>query len=152
MIRGSSVIGVTVGSPGAGVVGSSVGTAGKLLPLTMPWLTTRVNQGIVSGGNFPAVPTDDPTTPAPGDPTVTPITLEPRIIASKLDKLFVDADANGVPSPGDTLLYQITIQNTGSGAAPGLKLSDVPDPNTKLVVGSVQTSQGQLTTGNTAGD
>jgi uncharacterized repeat protein (TIGR01451 family) len=111
-----------------------------------------VNQGIVSGSNFPAVPTDDPTTPAPGDPTVTPITLSPRIINSKIDKLFVDADANGVPSPGDTLLYQITIQNLGNGAAPGMKFSDVPDVNTKLVVGSVQTSQGTVTKGNTAGD
>ncbi|MEO7910365.1 MAG: hypothetical protein ABIV47_12015, partial [Roseiflexaceae bacterium] len=115
-------------------------------------VTQLINQGIVSGSNFPAVPTDDPTTPTPGDPTVTPITLSPRIIASKIDKLFADADGNGVPSPGDTLLYQVTIQNTGNGAAPGMKFSDVPDANTKLVVGSVQTSQGTVTKGNTAGD
>src|SRR6185295_6686623 len=88
----------------------------------------------------------------PRDPTVTPITLTPRVIASKIDRLFTDADNNRVPSPGDTLLYQVTIQNTGNGAALGVLFSDVPDQNTKLVVGSVQTSQGAITKGNTAGD
>jgi uncharacterized repeat protein (TIGR01451 family) len=113
-------------------------------------VTQVANQGIVSGGNIPHTPTNGPTPPGGG--TTTPITTAPLIIASKIDKLFVDADNNRVPSPGDTLLYQITIQNTGNGAAPGMKFSDIPDPNTKLVVGSAQTSQGVVTTGNNAGD
>jgi uncharacterized repeat protein (TIGR01451 family) len=148
---GDTAVGVDVGTlpAGASATISFRATINDPLP---DGVTQVVNQGIVSGGNFPAVPTDDPTTPAPGDPTVTPITLAPRIIASKIDKLFVDADKNGAPSPGDTLLYQITIQNTGNGAAPGMTFSDVPDPNTKLVVGSVQTSQGAVTKGNAAGD
>ena len=98
------------------------------------------NQGIVSGSNIPNIPSDGPT--PPGGPTDTPVTSAPKIIASKIDRLFADADNNGVPSPGDTLLYQVTIQNIGNAAATGMKFTDVPDPNTRLVVGSVQTSQG----------
>ena len=148
---GDTAVGVNVGAipAGASVTISFRATINDPLPAGV---TQVANQGIISGGNFPSVPTDDPTTPAPGDPTVTPITLAPRIIASKIDKLFADADKNGVPSPGDTLLYQVTIQNTGNGAASGMKFSDVLDPNSKLVVGSVQTSQGAVTSGNTAGD
>src|SRR5262249_21367937 len=66
--------------------------------------------------------------------------------------LFVDADNNHAPSPGDTLLYQVTIQNNGNGAATGMTFNDVPDVNTKLVAGSVKTSQGTVTAGNTAGN
>jgi len=148
---GDTAVGVNVGTipSGASMTISFRAMINDPLP---DGVTQVVNQGIISGSNFPAVPTDDPSTPAPGDPTVTPITLAPRIISSKIDKLFVDADKNGVPSPGDTLLYQITTQNTGNGAAPGMTFSDVPDPNTKLVVGSVQTSLGTVTKGNTAGD
>jgi uncharacterized repeat protein (TIGR01451 family) len=148
---GDTAVGVNVGTipSGASVTISFRAIINDPLP---DGVTQVVNQGIVGGGNIPNEPTDDPTTPAPGDPTITPITLAPRIIASKIDKLFVDADKNGAPSPGDTLLYQITIQNTGNGAAPGMTFSDVPDPNTKLVVGSVQTSQGAVTKGNAAGD
>jgi uncharacterized repeat protein (TIGR01451 family) len=144
-------VGVNIGDipPGGSVTISFRAKINDPLPAGV---TQVVNQGLVSGSNFPTVPTDDPTTPAPGDPTVVPIVLTPQIIASKIDKLFVDLDNNHVPSPGDTLLYQITIQNTGNGAATGVQFSDVPDVNTKLVVGSVQTSQGSVTKGNTAGD
>jgi uncharacterized repeat protein (TIGR01451 family) len=148
---GDTAVGVNIGTipPGASVTISFRAKINDPLPIGV---TQVANQGLISGSNFPTVPTDDPTTPNPGDPTVTPITLAPRIIASKIDKLVVDLDNNRAPSPGDTLLYQITIQNTGNGAALGMIFSDVPDPNTKLVVGSVQTSQGAVTTGNLAGD
>jgi uncharacterized repeat protein (TIGR01451 family) len=53
-----------------------------------------------------------------------------------------------VPSPGDTLLYQVIIQNVGNTAATGVTFSDTPDTNTTLVAGSVRTSQGTITGGN----
>jgi len=119
----------------------------------LPAGVTRVaNQGLVSSNELPVEPTDDPDTLPDDDPTVTPITAAPVLEAEKRDVLFTDADGNGVPSPGDTLLYEVRIVNSGNGAATGVTFSDTPDPNTALVVGSVQTSQGTVTSGNTAGD
>jgi uncharacterized repeat protein (TIGR01451 family) len=149
---GDTSVSVNIGSiPGRGgsVSVSYLVKINKPLPVGV---TQVANQGIVSGSNTPGGPTDDPTTPAPGDPTITPVRVAPRIIASKVAKLFVDADNNRVTSPGDTLLYQITIQNTGNGAAPGIKFNDIPDTKTTLVVGSVKTSQGSVTAGNAPGD
>ncbi len=119
----------------------------------LPAGVTRVaNQGLVSSNELPVEPTDDPDTQPDGDPTVTPVTAAPVLEADKSDVLFVDADGNGVPSPGDTLLYEVSILNSGNSSATGVTFSDTPDPNTTLVVGSVQTSQGTVTSGNDVGD
>ncbi len=40
--------------------------------------------------------------------------LAPSIEVSKEVTLFIDADSNGVTSPGDRLLYTITITNSGN--------------------------------------
>ncbi len=111
-----------------------------------------VNQGTVTGSNFSETPTDDPDTGAVGDTTITPLTAAPVLSATKRDSVFVDADNNGVPSPGDTLLYQVVIRNIGNIAATGIVFADTLDKNTKLVVGSVQTTAGIVTQGNTTGD
>ncbi|MCR4404489.1 MAG: hypothetical protein NUW06_04320 [Candidatus Acetothermia bacterium] len=110
------------------------------------------NQGQVLGFNFPAEPTDDPETAADDDPTVTPVISEPLIRSYKTDILVDDADSNGVPSPGDTLMYAVTIANNGNATATGVTFTDTPDPKTTLVVGSVITSQGTVISGNSAGD
>ncbi|GAG46713.1 unnamed protein product, partial [marine sediment metagenome] len=110
------------------------------------------NQGIVGGGNIPSEPTDDPESPQDDDDTETPVTAAPDVEAYKIDSLFDDADGNGVPSPGDTLLYQVTIVNDGNQAATSVFMNDIIDPNTTLVTGSVQTSQGTVTSGNSPGD
>jgi uncharacterized repeat protein (TIGR01451 family) len=60
-----------------------------------------------------------------------------KIVDPKTVQLIVDADGNGVTSPGDTLRYTNVITNTGSGPAIGVYFSDHPDINTTLVVGSV---------------
>ena len=73
-------------------------------------------------------------------------------MAEKSAALVVDADGDLAASPGDTLEYTVTITNTGGAAATGVTLGDVPDSNTTLVAGSVQTSRGVVTIGNGAGD
>jgi len=119
----------------------------------LPGGTTLVsNQARVVGGNFPAQLSDDPATPAANDPTVTTVTATPNGSADKSVSLLVDADGNGTPSPGDTLLYRIRVLNIGNGSVTGATMTDTPDPNTTLVVGSVQVSQGAILTGNTVGD
>jgi uncharacterized repeat protein (TIGR01451 family) len=115
-------------------------------------VTQVANQGLVSSNELPVEPTDDPDTLPDDDETVTPVVVIPNIEAYKADELLVDADGDLMPSPGDTLVYGVTIVNSGNAAATGVVFSDTPDPNTTLVVGSVQTSQGTVTRGNTAGD
>ena len=65
---GDTAVGVDIGTipPGASVTISFRAVINDPLPASV---TQVINQGIISGSNFPTVPTDDPTTPAPGDPT-----------------------------------------------------------------------------------
>ena len=79
-------------------------------------------------------------------------TLAAELSVDKLDLLAVDADADGLPSPGDTLRYEISVANPGGSAVIGVTLHDLIPAHTALVPGSVTTSQGTVTTGNTAGD
>jgi len=72
------------------------------------------------------------------------VALDP---AEKSDSLVIDADHNGVASPGDTLLYRVKIWNEGTADATGVIFTDhITDLNIALVVGSV------LATSSTRGD
>ena len=117
-----------------------------------PGVTTVSNQGTISGANFANVLTDDPAVAGSADPTVTAITLTPVVSATKTAALFGDVDGDNVADPGDTVRYTITVANTGSGNASGVLFTDTPDANTALVNGSVTTSMGAVTSGNTSGD
>lgn len=86
------------------------------------------------------------------DYAVTIIVPTPAVGATKDDALLVDGDSDGLADPGDTLRYTIVITNTGTGDATSVVFNDTPDPNTALVAGSVTTTAGTVTTGNTAGD
>ena len=110
------------------------------------------NQGWVSSNELPDVPTDDPDTPEGGDETKTGLKAAPVIQAYKRDTLLVDADGDGAPSPGDTLLYEVNIINTGNQPGLATYLTDFVDINTTLITGTVRTSQGDVTRGNAAGD
>ncbi|HYR28970.1 MAG TPA: IPTL-CTERM sorting domain-containing protein, partial [Thermoanaerobaculia bacterium] len=115
-------------------------------------VTSVSNQGTVSGSNFTSLPTDDPAAGGAADPTVTTLTLTPAVTAMKTDALLLDGDSDGLAEPGDTIRYTIVIANGGNGAATAVTLSDTPDANTALVAGSVTTTAGTVTSGNTPGD
>jgi LPXTG-site transpeptidase (sortase) family protein len=70
----------------------------------------------------------------------------------KIDSLFADNDGNGVPSPGDDLSYAILISQSSNSAIAGVAFTDTPGPNTTLLVGSVTTTLGTVTSGNNPGD
>lgn len=74
------------------------------------------------------------------------------ITATKTGTLLTDADTDGVISPGDTLQYLVHIHNNGSEVITDVVFTDTPDPNTSLVVGSVQATTGTITLGNTPGN
>jgi len=149
---GNTSVAVNVGTiPALG--GSATITFDAVIGNPLPLgVSTVSNQGVVSGGNFAGINTDDPNVGGATDPTVTILSVPPAVTATKNDTLFVDVDNDSIADPGDTLLYTIVITNSGTGAATGVILNDTPDANTALVVGSVTTTAGSVTTGNTGGD
>jgi len=77
----------------------------------------------------------------------------PAVEATKSDALQVDVGNDGKVNPGDTIRYKVEITNNSTlGTAAGVEFSDTPDSNTALVVGSVGTSVGTVTSGNNPGD
>src|SRR5512144_2725407 len=78
-------VGTMTGGNSAGntSVGVSIGTladqtiATVSFAVTLNAVTTVSNQGAVSGGNFSSLPTDDPSTPATDDATVTEVFAAP---------------------------------------------------------------------------
>ncbi|MEZ4731654.1 MAG: DUF11 domain-containing protein [Caldilineaceae bacterium] len=93
----------------------------------------------------------DPT-PENNQATVTtPLNRTFVILATKRDSLLTDADSDGVPSPGDTLEYAITIRSNSNAVARNVIFRDTPDPNTELLPG-VESTQGVVAVGNSAAD
>ena len=78
--------------------------------------------------------------------------VAPLVTAFKSSALSEDGDGSGTLTAGDRILYTIGLENTGTGDALDVLLTDLPDPNTSLVVGTVVASQGTVLRGNTAGD
>ncbi len=114
---------------------------------------TVSNQAVLTGVNFQPVYSDWHVDPLiPGTPTVTDVTGTPRLSALKTATLEVDPDKSIIPSPGDTLRYTVTITNSGDAAESMVVFNDTLDPNTTLISGTVSSSQGSVTTGNTFGD
>ncbi len=146
-LLGNTTVAVTIGTLPAGAA-ASISLRVRIANPLPAGILAVVNQGIVASNELPPVLTDDPSRPGPADPTVTPVTSAPILTASKTATLAIDADGNGVPSPGDTLVYEITVTNSGNGGATGLLLTDLPDPRTTLVAGSVQSDLGTITHGN----
>ncbi|MCP5014411.1 MAG: DUF11 domain-containing protein, partial [Ketobacter sp.] len=107
-------------------------------------VTAVVNQGLVTSAELANVLTDDPDAGGDADPTETQVLAEPVLAVEKVDVLFEDTGGDGVASPGDTLLYQLTIGNNGNTAATGVVLSDPIPEHTVLEFGSLQTSHGTI--------
>lgn len=84
------------------------------------------------------------------------VAVDPDLQHTKTDELlidlFEDPGDEGKVSPGDTLRYTIEIRNEGNGAAQNVILQDIPDPNTRLLTGTVTTSRGSVLTGNRTDD
>ncbi len=75
--------------------------------------TVLSNQAFVSALDYGLVdlPSDDPRTPVPDDPTMDVVGNVPLLFAPKTAELLVDLGTPGVVDPGDTLRYTITAYN-----------------------------------------
>jgi uncharacterized repeat protein (TIGR01451 family) len=72
--------------------------------------------------------------------------------SSTFDVTVHDLDSSGTLTEGDELLYTVVATNHGSSDALGVVITDTPDPNTALVVGTTTTTQGTVLSGNVVGD
>lgn len=65
---------------------------------------------------------------------------QPLLQARMEGALAVDADHNGLPSPGDTLEYHVVIANQGNGRATGARFEIALEANTRLVAGTFRSN------------
>ncbi|HEV2851265.1 MAG TPA: SdrD B-like domain-containing protein [Thermoanaerobaculia bacterium] len=149
---GDGKVAVEVGQIPAG--GSVVVTyEAEVDPRIADAVTVIANQGLAISAENPAgIPTDDPTTEAVADPTVTPRKNRLLLSVSKTDLLLLDANGDGRPGPGDLLRYVVLLRNRGDAHLDGVVFLDTPGSGSALIVGSVRTSAGRVRRGNTAGD
>ncbi len=82
----------------------------------------------------------------------TPIDAGIEFGAKKIDKHLVDADDDGLPSPGDTIRYSIAMTVTGNAPAANVMFVDPLHVATELVANSVTASTGAILSGNQSGD
>ncbi|WP_444900438.1 isopeptide-forming domain-containing fimbrial protein [Microbulbifer sp. VAAC004] len=99
------------------------------------------NQGFVNGegagsGPFDEVPSDDPATDAPNDPTIDIVGDVPLLVAHKTVAIAVDNISTGIVDPGDVLRYTIAITNMGGVDALQVALTDQVPVNTTYIAGS----------------
>ncbi len=114
------------------------------LPTTIPNTATVTEASTLPGA--------DPTERDLPDVDGSTMLAIPVLDSTKAAAIVTDTNMSGGISPGEQILYTIVINNTGDAPASNVTLSDAPDTNTQLDVGSVTTTLGTITTGNTAGD
>ena len=97
------------------------------------------NQAFVSAVDYGLadVPSDDPRTELPDDPTRDVVGNFPLLFAPKAAALQVDAGSPGIVDPGDVLRYTITLYNNGTVPATAVDLIDMVPADTTYVADSV---------------
>ncbi|MFB2119287.1 gliding motility-associated C-terminal domain-containing protein [Parapedobacter sp. 2B3] len=125
---------ITAGSPIANLAPNTTVTVIARHQVTQADIDagTVVNQAKVTGddpdGNpIPEVPSDNPDTPQPNDPTVVELTQRPGLALTKR------STGEGPYAVGDYIDYEITVRNTGN-----VTLTDVTvtDNNAEIIAGS----------------
>ncbi len=79
-----------------------------------------------------------------GSTVVTDVATAADVSATLVDSLQVDADGNGLVSPGDTIRYTAVVTNGGDQAISGTTLTAPVDVNSSVVAGSVTTTAGAV--------
>jgi len=92
---------------------------------------SAVDQGLAD------LPSDDPRTPVPDDPTQDVVGNFPLLFAPKSAALQVDMGTPGIVDPGDVLRYTIAVYNNGTVPATAADLTDMVPNDTTYVADSV---------------
>ena len=149
---GDTSVAINVGALGGNGASATI-TFDVVIDTPLPAGVEEVcNQGAVSGTGFDEVATNDPATDDDADPTCVPVEAAPVILATKVDALHLDHNENGLFNRGDQIRYTIEITNIGNQHAAEVVFVDTPPLKTTLNVGSVTSSQGIITSGNTSDD
>ncbi len=159
-LNGAPVVDVNGTTPLA--TGILINTPSDTTPGAMPVLTdpplqatatitfdVRVDPDLIDGtivsnqafldapdANINNIPSDDPRTPEPDDPTVDIVGNVPILFAAKSAVLVVDNDSPGIVDPGDTLRYTITVYNNGTTPLTEARVQDGVPGNTSYVANS----------------
>jgi uncharacterized repeat protein (TIGR01451 family) len=72
--------------------------------------------------------------------TLSPATPADAVISATKADSFPDPNNDGQAEPGDTITYDVNVNNTGAVDATGVTFTDTIDPNTTLVPGSLRVS------------
>lgn len=102
------------------------------------------NQAVITYVGGGETPTDDPTTPTPGDPTVTPVKLPAKLTAVKTVQNITRNGPVGNSSagnPGDVLEYCIKTTNVGGLGATNIRFGDNVPANTSFLAGAYGAGQ-----------
>jgi len=101
--------------------------------------TVISNQAFVSAVDYGIadVPSDDPRTEIPDDPTQDIVGNFPLLFAPKSAELQVDLGSPGIVDPGDVLRYTITVYNNGTVPATAVELIDAVPNDVTYVPDSV---------------
>ncbi len=104
----------------------------------VPDATIISNQAFVSAPDqgLGDLPSDDPRTDIPDDPTRDIVGNYPLIYAVKTAALEIDNGSAGIVDPGDTLRYTITVYNNGNVPATIVELFDNVPVNSTYVADS----------------
>ena len=119
---------------------------------TQPTLVFNQVTRTLTIGSTQTIIADDPSTDAVSDKSIFVIGSHPLMSVSKRVFLAIDNNANGKIDPNDVLQYRTVISNRGSAALSSTVFNAIPDSKTTLVIGSVTTSSGSVTTGNAVGN
>jgi len=110
-------------------------------PIEIP-TSAPTEESTIAATNTPIEAATPNSTPAA---TSTPEALLPTLTVELVDNLLVDADNDGIPSPGDTIGYSVLIINSGETAATGVRYSSQIDENMTLL--GIDLMQGDVLSG-----
>ncbi|RMH19589.1 MAG: DUF11 domain-containing protein, partial [Acidobacteria bacterium] len=140
-IGGGAVLRADLGTLAAGAE-ATVTFRLRLADVLAEEVVAITNQATVESAELAAVASDDPALPGAADPTRAPLGARPLLAVEKVDRLYDDVGQDGIASPGDVLLYRITVTNAGSIAATQVNLRDPLPSEVSLIAGSLHASQG----------
>jgi uncharacterized repeat protein (TIGR01451 family)/fimbrial isopeptide formation D2 family protein len=130
---GTVVIGNTAGDTAIQVTFPSIAVQGQVTieydvivpdPLAAG-VVQLVNQALVDTDQLPQIPSNNPDTPSPLDPTVVPI--------ENADLSITKVDSADPVGAGDTYTYTIQVQNAGPSLAPNVVVTDTLPTGLTLV-------------------